>query len=199
MKLVTRCCLVLCALGVLSVNAGSLSFPGSGQNMVFSLKGKLSGNFQGDGTLIPANLVPNQVINLAQGIDQSTPVPADQVLALVVNCDTGVAGFTVYDTTLHSNLVTIAAPASFVANSDPKKANVALLLDVAILGNSTNGIFGGVLMVIASAGLDPDGCPTKVSTTVSGGAFLEFSSIPGQLVITKGKLSGKLVDSFVEP
>ena len=200
MKLIVRCCVVVLSLvACLAIQAGVV-FPAPGSNAVISLKGSLSGSFTGQGGVITASaLTSGQIINLAQGRAPTTPVPANEVLALVINCDSGNTALTVYDTSARTNLVIIAIPSDNVIASSTTKAVVSYDLAVQNVGDSNNGFTDGFLVMVAAATLDVNGCPTKVKTTLSGGVNLNFTSFPVPVVITKGKLSGSRIDTLFVP
>src|SRR5690349_16552911 len=197
MKFISRSfVIVLSFAACVAIRAGS--FPPSGDNAVIGLKGALSGSFNLSPTLIiSSSLTSGQIINIARGRANSASVPTNEVLALVINCNSGASALTVYDTAARTNLVILAFPVDGIPVATATKAIVALDLAVQNVGNGTWGFTDGFLTMVASASLDTNGCPTKASTAVSGGVDLNFNGFPTPVAITKGKLSGNRIDTLV--
>jgi hypothetical protein len=192
MKRIICCGIVIWGLWA-SRSVQAALFPGAGTNLVFSLSGKLSGTQPSNKSF---SMSSNQLLNYIRNRDFSEPIPANEVLAFIVNCEQGVAALAVYDTVGHSNLVLVAESNKRLKTANATAATTAWYFEV--LGGS---IPFQVLMleVVTTATLDENGCPVKLSATLSGGLYPVVQVANGAFVVTKGKLKDRLVDTFVAP
>jgi hypothetical protein len=148
----------------------------------------------------------NALVNLAMGRDSKATVPTNQVLAAVIDCGAGIARLIVFDRNTSSNLVTIA-----VADSTPDvigakdKGEFVGLLDLQNVGNGTNGITGGFLVVSGKATVDTSDCVTKAGAAAVGVIDVTISDDTGvhsfTALIPKAQIStkGSSIGSVVEP
>lgn len=107
------------------------------------------------------------LVNLALGTALGT-VRTNEVLALEFACDSGSAQLVVYDKAASNNIATIATSSRIdvVQQQDkdstafPNRERYVAHLDVASLGNGSNGLAGGYITIAGRVHLDPaTGCP----------------------------------------
>lgn len=112
----------------------------------------------------------HDLVNLALGTPLST-VRTNEVLALEVECDSSAASLVVFDKAASSNIATIATSSRIDvvqqqdndATAFPNRERFVAVLDVATLGNGSNGLDGGFLTVAGRLHLNPtNGCPRTV-------------------------------------
>lgn len=110
------------------------------------------------------------LVNIARGRAPDATVPANEVLAAVLDCSSAL-GLIVYDTTSHSNLVTV------IPGTPP----------------GPNSLDDGFLVFTGKASLDTNGCPTKLSASVTGVIDATFTddvgTHSGTILVMKGKLT----------
>ena len=112
----------------------------------------------------------HDLVNLALGTPLST-VRTNEVLALEVECDSSSASLAVFDKAASSNIATIATSSRIDvvqqqdddATAFPNRERFVTVLDVATLGNGSNGLAGGFLTIAGRLHLNPtNGCPRAV-------------------------------------
>jgi hypothetical protein len=163
---------------------------------VYSVKLGFSGATQGHINSAPVIQTVsgngNNLINLARGRSANAPVPANEVLAGLLNCSSALS-LVVYDTSAHTVLVTIATPADSSTVGNPKQGLGVMTADVATSGTSSNGLTGGYLVFTGKVSLDSNGCPTKGSVAVTGVLDITVTDDTGtramEVLVMKGKLS----------
>ena len=128
------------------------------------------------------------------------------MLAAVIDCGAGIAKLIVFDTNTSSNLVTIA-----IAHSTPDsiaakgKGEFVGLFDLQNVGNGTNGITGGFLVMSGKATVGTNDCVTKASGTVVGVIDVTISDNAGvssfTALVPKGQVStqGLSIGTLVDP
>ena len=159
-----------------------------------TLTGRAEDDSKGKTVLISQSITGNMLVNLAMGRAPTAPVPANQVLAARILCGAGISALVVFDTTGSSNLVTIAStgsPPSAIAAGT--KAEFVGLLNFQPTGNSSNAVSGGYLVISGKATVDTNGCPTKITATVTGVLDGVFTDDVGtkefEALIPKGSVS----------
>lgn len=114
--------------------------------------------------------IGRDLVNLALGASRGT-TRTNEVLAFEVACDSSSAQLVVFDKAAASNIATIATSSriDIVQQQDndlaafPNRERFVTLLDVATLGNSSNGLAGGYLTMAGRIHLNPtNGCPRAV-------------------------------------
>ena len=174
------------------------ALPGGPPTKTYGVKATLTGRAEDDSkgktVLISQSLTGNMLVNLAMGRAPAAPVPANQVLAARIVCGAGISTLVVFDTAGSSNLVTIASasgPPSTIAAGT--KAEFVGLLEFQSNGNLSNNISGGYLVISGKATIDTNGCPTKVTATVTGVIDGVFTDDVGtkefEALIPKGSIS----------
>jgi len=181
---------ILCAVAGLSARADG--FPGAGSNIVFALRGKLPGTTTNAPHLSAST---DEIINAAMNQAPATKVPKNLVLAFTVNCDGNVAALTVYDTTGHSNVFTIAT-----ADSLQTVVNARTAATVWFFEGPTSSPFPSIFLGVTTvATLDANGCASKVSLSVNGGFNCLNPPFAGPFCVPNGKWTGKIADTFFVP
>jgi hypothetical protein len=163
---------------------------------VYSVKFSFSGANQDQKGGLPAiNSVKgtgNNLINLARGRDVNASVPANEVLAALMNCSAALS-LVVYDTSAHTVLATIATPTESGTVGSPKQGLGVVAAQVATAGNSSNGLTGGFLVFTGKVTLDGNGCPVKGSIAATGLLDVtitdDMGTNPTEVLVMKGKLS----------
>jgi hypothetical protein len=114
--------------------------------------------------------IGRDLVNLALGTARGT-TRTNEVLALEITCDSSSVQLVVFDKAASSNIATIATSSSIdiVQQQDndltafPNRERFVTVLDVATLGNGSNGLVGGFLTVAGRIHLNPtNGCPRAV-------------------------------------
>ncbi|MGD0650896.1 MAG: hypothetical protein ABSA97_07130 [Verrucomicrobiia bacterium] len=118
----------------------------------------------------------NNLVNLALGNAPGSPVPTNQVLALVHENQS--PGLVVYDTSSGSVLAEIsiighsrrvAAPSNVSVKTSRTQTQFTGLLTIENVGSDTNGLIDGNLMLVGTVTLGPDGESfVKANLTVGG-------------------------------
>jgi hypothetical protein len=163
---------------------------------VYGVKLSFSGANQDEKDGVPAinslKGTANNLINLARGRDVNASVPANEVLAGLMNCSAALS-LVVYDTSANTVLATVATPMESGTVGNPKQGLGVVAAQVASSGNSSNGLNGGFLVFTGKVSLDVNGCPTKGSTSVTGLLNITITDDMGthsvQALVMKGKLS----------
>jgi hypothetical protein len=163
---------------------------------VYSVKFGFNGAAQDDNNGVPAigtiKGTSANIINLARGRSVNAAVPANEVLAALMNCDTALS-LVVYDTGSHTVLATIATPMESSSVGNSKQGMAVVAADINTNGNSSNGLTGGYLVFTGKATLDANGCPIKGSTAVTGVIEATTTDDVGTqaatVLVMKGKLS----------
>jgi hypothetical protein len=114
--------------------------------------------------------IGRDLVNLALGTALGT-TRTNEVLAFEIACDGSNAQLVVFDKGASSNIITIATSSKIdvVQQQDhdttafPNRERFVTLLDVATLGNASNGLAGGYLTLAGRIHLNPsNGCPRAV-------------------------------------
>jgi len=144
-----------------------------------------------DGLLGKEKVGSDALVNLARGCGLDQAIPANEALALVFDCATGEASLVVFDVNLGSVLVTWATSDDEDLLLAPNGGAFGLQLDVADVGNATNGIDGGYLVVTAQFRPGPGNCPTGIKATATGVLDVTVTDDVGTQAITAVLLKGK--------
>jgi len=112
----------------------------------------------------------HNLVNLAMGRSLTDKTHPNQVMAMTFECDLSAASLVVYDLASSNILTTIAASTvvDSVKHQDlqqkgPNRAHFVAMLQIAQVGNPTNGLAGGYFTVAGRLNLDPaTGCPHPV-------------------------------------
>jgi len=142
------------------------------QTRTFRSPAAFVGVSQGEVANKPAyNIVPligADLVNLALGTAPGTP-RTNEVLALGFDCAGTNVDLVVFDRTSSNNIATIASSSSFDTVEQAKKKKVisdgerfVAMLNVASLGNSTNGLLGGYLTLAGRIYIGTNGCPQAI-------------------------------------
>lgn len=189
MNKLVRLCVVLGLAGLtISAQAGGVS------TSLLSITGNLSGSSDaGGGVVLKQTIDQDAIINLAQGRSLGTPVPANEVLALLLECGGTNATLLVFDTTSGSNLVTLATSGGVVQVNSATKGIAGIPFQINSVGDGQNGIQSGTVVLNLKTSVS-GGCVTKFSAAVSGVldtiVTLPFGTFSNGVIVTKGKLSG---------
>ncbi|NQU10791.1 hypothetical protein HQ590_08375 [bacterium] len=152
-----------------------------------------------------------QIINLARNRDPDAAVPANEILVLLLECETGDAQIAVWD--LNANDVLVPVTHTFdldehiVVQTKNGVTKKALFGTVAAIDNSSSPLFallGGSLMLTGSAkGGGGDGCPASAKIAVSGYLEVRITDDVGtkdiEALITKGKAKARAPIDFIIP
>jgi hypothetical protein len=159
-----------------------------------SLQGRIQGESQGKAKLASQPIQNASLVNVVRGRNPSAQAPANEVLAAVIDCNSGIAALIVWDTNSQSNLVTVALLGDpFEGIAAGTKAEFIGVLDLQSTGNMQDGITGGFLTMSGKATIDTNGCPSKVSVSVVGIIDATFTDDMGthsaSVLIPKGTMS----------
>lgn len=145
-----------------------------------------------DGSLEKQKVGSDALVNLARGRAADAAVPDNEVLAVVLDCATGEASLVVFDTTGATVLVTIGTSddEDLVSALDGDGAFGAVI-ELADVGNATNGIDGGYLVVTAQFRAGPGNCPTGIKATASGVLDVTITDDVGTESFSAVALKGK--------
>lgn len=186
MRIVDGLCAAL--LITLAVPTGALA------EAVYGVSLSLSAVAVVDGSLQKQKVGSEALVNLARGRAADAAVPAGEVLAMVLDCATGEASLVVFETVGGTVLETIGT-------SDDEDLVTALdgagafgaVVELADVGNATNGIDGGYLVVTAQFRTGPGNCPTGIKATAGGVLDVTITDDVGtesfSAVVLKGKAS----------
>jgi hypothetical protein len=185
-------------LSVLCFHASQASAQTS--NFVFQATLSATGVAQGqNSTLLKANVSAGNLINLALGNDPTTPIPANQVLAVVAGGSAGAPALSliVFDNTAVSNLITIGTISNpNFASGGLNNVIVEGLLNIQQTGVGANSLIDGTLMVDgkAKAKLGAGGVTTDsitLSAAIAGSVDLSIAGATNTVIVTKGTLGVK--------
>ena len=193
------------AVVVPATQAGTVVTTGTVFQVLATLQARVeTEDSHGHGVVKTLPIKANALVNLAMGRDSKATVPANQVLAAVINCGAGIASLIVFDTNTSSNLVTIA-----IANGAPdaigvgNKGEFVGLFNMQNVGNSTNGITDGFLVMSGKATVGTNDCVTKAGAAAVGVVDVTISDdtgvhsftalVPKAQISTKGSSIGTLV------
>jgi len=173
----------------------ALAMPsGAFADAVYGVNVSLSAVAVVDGSLEKQKVGSDALVNLARGRSADAAVPDNEALAVVLDCATGEASLVVFDTAGGTVLVTIGT-------SDDEDLVTALdgdgafgaVIELADVGNATNGIDGGYLVVTAQFKTGAGNCPTGIKATASGVLDVTITDDVGtesfSAVVLKGKAS----------
>lgn len=147
-----------------------------------------------DGALEKQKVGSDALVNLARSRAVEEAVPDNEVLAVVIDCATGEASLVVFDTAGGTVLVTIGTSSDedLVTALDGAGAFGAVV-ELEDVGNATNGIDGGYLVVTAQFRTGAGDCPTGIKATASGVLDVTITDDVGtesfSAVVLKGKAS----------
>jgi hypothetical protein len=158
---------VISLAAVSAVFAGTFRTPAALQSVTQDTQdGNPAYNFQG--------YAGHDLVNWALGTPVST-VRTNEVLAMTVDCtgsNSSSIALVVWDKVASSNIATIATSSRIATvldqgkndtNTFPSHERFVTLLDVATLGNGSNGLIGGYLTMAGRIQLSPtNGCPRAV-------------------------------------
>ena len=163
---------------------------------VYSVKFGFTGAAQDENNGVPVidsvKATANNIINLARGRSPQAAVPANEVLAALMDCSAALS-LVVYDTSSHTVLATIATPMESSTVGNLKQGLGVVAAQVATTGNSSNGLTGGYLVFTGKVSLDAGGCPIKGSTAVTGVLKAtvtdDVGTVASEVLVMKGKIS----------
>jgi hypothetical protein len=173
----------------------ALAMPtGAFADAVYGLNLSLSAVAVVDGSLEKQKVGSDALVNLARGRSADAAVPDNEVLAVVFDCVTGEASLVVFDTAGGTVLVTIGTGSdeTLVIAQDGAGAFGAVV-ELADVGNASNGIDDGYLVVTAQFRPGAGNCPTGIKATASGVLDVTITDDVGtesfSAVVLKGKAS----------
>ncbi len=196
----TQLCLAAFVLALVLPASG----PAQTTSTVIRVQGSLSALVRGGSqTVVKLTLTQNTLINLALDQPRTNAVPANEVLALAVDCESGnnPPRLIVYDTNSQSNLGTIATGVEDGTAGPLAKQEIIAAMEVDDVGGPSDGFAGGVLLLVGTSSSDSNGCPLAVSLGVSGilnAITTEPVTQTNKVLITKAKLSGARIGTLVE-
>jgi hypothetical protein len=123
---------------------------------VFEIKASLKGRVETEDSPGKAKLTSQPIqnaalINAARGRFPTASVPANEVLAAAIDCNSGIGALIVWDTSLQSNLVTVAVLSGpFEGIAAGTEAEFVGAFELQTTGDMLNGITGGFLVWVNS-------------------------------------------------
>ena len=133
------------------------------------------------------------IVNLARGRAPDAAVPANEILALLVNCATREGNLIVFDTTSRAVLAVVADIDNSWLVEDVRKVEGLMLLDIRNVGSPSNKLDGGLLMLAVKFRKVATGCPAKIQASVTGVVHATITDDTGTESVTvpipKGKMS----------
>lgn len=191
-KLVRLCAVVCCTVLPISAMAGGVS------SSILSIQGKLSGSSDaGGGVVLKQNIDQDAIINLARGRFLGTPVPANEILALILECGGENASLVIFDTAGVSNLVELATTSNAAQIISGSKGIAGIPFQINKVGDALNGIERGTVVLTVKTTVGGDGCVTKFSAAVAGTldtiVTLPFGTFSNAVIVTKGKIAGTVL------
>jgi hypothetical protein len=179
-------------IGLCVLFGAALALPTAARaDAVYALDLSFSGMVVTDGVLGKNKVTNEALVNLARGRAIDAPVPANEVMALVLDCATGEGSLAVFDALAGTVLV----PWAIIERQDlllaPNGGAFALELEVAEVGENENGIDDGYLVVTAQFKPGPMNCPTGIKATVSGAIDVTVTDDVGTDSLTAVLLKGK--------
>jgi len=158
----------------------------------FGFNGVTQDEINGSPVVLKVKATQQGIINIARGRSGDAAVPANEVLAALMDCSAALS-LVVYDTSSHTVLATIATPMESSTVGNLKQGLGVVAAQVATNGNSSNGMTGGYLVFTGKVSLDSNGCPVKGSTAVTGVMEVTVTDDVGthssDVLVMKGKLS----------
>jgi len=178
--------------GLRAVLLSCLALPSSAfADPVYAADLSFSGVAITDGFLGKQKIASDAILNVARGRAPDAAVPANEVLALVVDCTTGDASLVVFDVDLDSVLVTMATSGEEDLLLAPNGGAFGLEFDVADTGNASNGLDGGFLVVTGLFQPGPGGCPAGIKATAGGVLDVTITDDVGTRSLTAVLLKAK--------
>lgn len=180
----------LCAAFLIALAMPSGAFA----DAVYGVSLSLSAVAVVDGSLEKQKVGSEALVNLARGRSADAAVPANEVLAVVFDCVTGEASLVVFDTSGGAVLVTIGTGSDEdLAIAQDGAGAFGAVVELEDVGNATNGIDDGYLVVTAQFRTGPGNCPTGIKATASGVLDVTITDDVGtesfSAVVLKGKAS----------
>jgi hypothetical protein len=161
----TRLWFVVCA-GVLA-----LAFAVSAAE-VLPLKASFSASAQdeqdGQPKIVRLRLTEAALINLARGRAHDAAVPANEILALLLDCSTGVGQLVVFNTSTRTVLAVAGEVDTAGAVEDVTKGEAIMFVSILNVGGSNHQLTAGFLVLVTKFSKAGVGCPAKVQASVTG-------------------------------
>jgi hypothetical protein len=156
--------------------------------VAFSGKGVIQG-FAPEPVLLREGFTTNEVINLARGRAPDAVVPANEILAIGISCESTFMPLLVFDANDPDD------PLAFVGFIDVDSEQLAFsergavwasILELEETGDETNGISDGQLMMGGTAKFDEEGCPIALSASGVGHVEVFVDGEALSLIVAKG-------------
>ena len=129
-------------------------------------------------------ITADDLVNLAQHRTLGTPVPKNEVLALLNDCATESAQLIIYDTAAGSNRVTVGALSNLTTATSHRKRTEETITQLTIndvstvdSNGQTMGLTGGSFYYHGKISINATGCPTSFGGQLTGLLGTAFPSI----------------------
>jgi hypothetical protein len=132
----------------------------------FSLSGQDDQN--GQPKITRLRVTEAALINLARGRLPDAAVPADEILALLLDCSTGVGELIVFNTSSRTVLAVVGEVDTAGAVEDVTKGEAIMVVEILSVGGENHGLTAGFLVLAAKFSKAAVGCPAKVQASVTG-------------------------------
>jgi hypothetical protein len=177
---------------------------------VLKVKMTMTGVTQDDENGVPVigdvKVSTRKIINFARGRNPSSPIPANEVLAVAVECQSVELKLIVYDLNTSSNLVTIATWESGGIAMVGRKGEFVGLSGFRSTGDGAFRIDGGYLSVAGTFAVNSQGCvKTMTSSNMNGvivvtgqdnvGPYQAVVLVKSGVLETLGKIGTLIEDS----
>lgn len=176
----------------------ALALPvGAQADEVFEAKLSLSAVAQGGTMGAPliekVKVSGDTLLNVARGRSPDAVVPDNEVLVVIVDCDTWESRLSVFDTTGGTELVTLADSGDVEVVLGATSGVVVADMDVNDVGNTQNGLDGGSMVVAGTFKFGAGDCPAGLKASLSGVIEVTITDEVGTesfpVLVQKGKLS----------
>ena len=156
---------------------------GAGTSDVFRVQTTLNGSIQFGAGINKVKIRTDDLINLAQSRTLGTPVPNNEILALVSNCPSNDFRLIVFDTDTSSNIVTIGTLTNLVTALSTTRRRIETMTLLTVHDISTadsngivSGITGGSFYYSGRHNIGTNNCPTSFSGQITGYLGTAFPS-----------------------
>jgi hypothetical protein len=171
----------------------AIGFPlGANADEVFEAKVSFTAVAQGPGGIEKIKIDSDALLNVALGRSPDAQVAVDELLAFVVDCESGEARLSAVDTSPLTEVV-IADSSEVDVVEDEKGGQLVLAMEVDPTGGLFNSLDDGYFVLAGKFKHGEDGCPVSLSTSASGVIDATITDDVGTesfaVLITKGKLS----------
>jgi hypothetical protein len=160
-----------------------------------SLSAVVQGDDQGTPVIEKVKVTTEGLLNVARGRSPDAIVPANELLAVVVDCATKDASLVVFDTNGPSVLVTVAdvdEVEELDVAFDAKGGSIVADLELEDVGDADNSVDGGHLLAAGRFKIGAGECPISVQAALSGVVDVTITDDVGTESFTLLALKGKL-------